>query len=313
MTTVKNPITLFAFRRPFHTFKTLEALSNNPEAIDTKIYIFVDGPRVYSDKKLIDATIKVIDQFSGKFKELNLEISSINKGLAASIYNGVNKVFEKENATIILEDDIITSKYFLDFMNKSLEIYRLEKKIWHISGFNYPIKSNLFTEDAFFLRLMHCWGWATWKDRWESFMNNPLSIDPFYLKNIFDKKMINSFNLSLMEDIWWSQINANAEGKLNTWAIFWYAHIFLNQGLCLFPINSQVLNIGLDGSGDNCGDSDNSFKQSLNSNESERIINFPKEINENQKALKAIQSYMLKRKLIRFLKKIFSINLEKII
>ena len=299
--TLFNPVTLFAFKRPFHTFKTLESLTNNPEAINTKIYVFVDGPKIYSDKKLIDSTIKVIDKFSGKFRELNLNISPINKGLASSIYSGINKVFEKEDATIILEDDIVTSKNFLDFMNKSLDIYRTEKKIWHISGFNYPIKSHTFNEDAYLWRLMNCWGWATWKDRWESFINKPLSIDPFYLKNVFDKKMINEFNVSLMGENWWSQINANAEGKLNTWAIFWYAHIFLNKGLCLNPINSQIINIGFDGSGQNCG---NSFNLNVDLSKSKRIINFPKDIEENEKVVKAIKRYMLKRKLSRALKKL---------
>ena len=295
-----NSVTLFAFNRPFHTFKTLESLTNNPEAIDTKIYVFVDGPRVYSDKKLIDSTIKVINKFSGKFKELNLNISPSNKGLASSIYGGINKVFEKEEATIILEDDIVTSKYFLDFMNKSLEIYRTEKNIWHISGFNYSIKSNSFKEDAYLWRFMNCWGWATWKDRWESFMHDPLSIDPFYLKNVFDKKMIKDFNISLMGENPWAQIIANAEGRLNTWAIFWYAHIFLNKGLCLNPIRTQILNIGFDGSGQSCGDY---FQPNINLNQSNRIINLPKDIEENKKVVKSIKRYMLKRKLYRALKK----------
>ena len=295
-----NSVTLFAFNRPFHTFKTLESLTKNPEAIDTKIYIFVDGPRIYSEKKLIDSTIKVINKFSGKFKEFNLNISPINKGLASSIYSGINKVFEKEEATIILEDDIITSKYFLDFMNKSLEIYRAEKKIWHISGFNYPIKSNSVKEDSYLWRFMNCWGWATWRDRWESFMQNPLSIDPFYLIDIFDKKMIKDFNVSLMGENCWSQIIANSEGRLNTWAIFWYAHIFLNKGLCLNPIKTQILNIGLDGSGQNCG---KYHQPNTNLNQSKRIINFPNNIEENKYVVKTIKQYMIKRKLSRALKK----------
>ena len=66
-------------------------------------------------------------------------------------------------------------------------------------------------------------------------------------------KMIIEFNISRMGENQWAQINANAEGKINIWAIFWYAHILLNEGLFLNPINSQILNIILDASGDNYG------------------------------------------------------------
>ena len=102
----------------------------------------------------------------------------------------------------------------------------------------------------------------------------------------------------------WSQIIANAEGRLNTWAIFWYAHIFLNKGLCLNPIRTQILNIGLDGSGQNCG---KYLQPNANINESKRIINFPNNIEENKYVVKTIKRYMLKRKFSRALKNLFNL------
>jgi len=69
---------------------------------------------------------------------------------------------------IVLEDDLLTSPYFLKFMNEALEYYKNEKKVWHISGWNYPI-NNEGLDDVFFWRTMNCWGWATWADRWQYF------------------------------------------------------------------------------------------------------------------------------------------------
>ena len=66
----------------------------------------------------------------------------------------------------MLEDDLVTSPYFLKFMNEALDFYKNEKKVWHISGWNYPIKYD-GQEDVFLWRTMNCWGWATWADRWK--------------------------------------------------------------------------------------------------------------------------------------------------
>ena len=68
----------------------------------------------------------------------------------------------------------------------------------------------------------------------------------------FSRKEIKSFNLDGVYDFW-SQVKANKEGKINTWAIFWYATIFKNNGLCLNPVRTFVKNIGLDESGTHCG------------------------------------------------------------
>ena len=37
------PIVLFAYLRPFHTQKTLDALANNQLAKSSNLYIFIDG------------------------------------------------------------------------------------------------------------------------------------------------------------------------------------------------------------------------------------------------------------------------------
>lgn len=44
------------------------------------------------------------------------------------------------------------------------------------------------------------------------------------------------------------------EGKLDSWAIFWYFQFYKNKGLTLYPSKSLVHNIGFDGSGVHCGD-----------------------------------------------------------
>ena len=146
---------------------------------------------------------------------------------------------------IVVEDDVITSNVFLNFMNDALDFYEDKKKVWHINGYN--LVNNKNKKDLIFLwRFMSCWGWATWSDRWLNFEMNPeLVIERF------NDDMIYKFNLDGIADFW-DQVIQNANREKKTWAIFWYSTIFLNDGICVSPWFSYVQNIGLDGSGINC-------------------------------------------------------------
>jgi hypothetical protein len=188
-------------------------------------------------------------------------------------------------------------------MNEALEFYENEDKVWHISGWNYPIETDGL-DDVFLWRLMNCWCWATWADRWS-----------YYEKNIdevmgeFSKKDIKRFNLDGVENFW-GQIVSNKEKRINTWAIFWYASIFKQNGLCLNPVQTLVENIGHDGSGIHCGESESFVTEiSLNKN-----IKFMLDKNENEIALEKIQNFYQSQKkpfLIRIINKLARITIGK--
>jgi len=168
-----------------------------------------------------------------------------NWGLADNIINGVTKIVNEYGKIIVLEDDLVTSPYFLKFMNEALEIYKNEPRVMHISGYNYPINQDGL-DDMFFLKPTSCWGWATWDRAWKYYKK-----DPNYYINVFTKEMIYDFNLSNSYR-YFDQIIQNNKGKINTWAIFWYASSYLQDGLSLHPKESYVRNIGHDGRGVHC-------------------------------------------------------------
>ena len=61
----------------------------------------------------------------------------------------------------------------------------------------------------------------------------------------FSKNSIGKFNLDNSYNFW-SQIIRNKKKIINTWAIFWYATIFVNKGLSINPLIPLVRNIGND-------------------------------------------------------------------
>jgi hypothetical protein len=239
------PIILFVYNRPDHTRKTIEALVANKYANESELIIYSDAPKNQKAEEGVQAVRFYIKKVRG-FKSLSVIERDKNWGLANSIIDGVTNIVNQYGKVIVLEDDIVTSPYFLKFMNDGLNYYENVKNVWHISGWNHPIGSEGL-RTAFFWRTMDCWGWATWHDRWQYFEKN---VDKLIME--FSKKDIYKFNMNNSEDIW-SQVLSNKAGKINTWAVFWYATIFKKKGLCLNPTISFVNNIGFDGTGVNCG------------------------------------------------------------
>lgn len=238
------PIALFVFNRPYHTRQTVESLLQNPEAKHSKLFIYSDGPRDINDHKAVNEVRTYIHSLDG-FEDIQIVERDRNIGLAESIIQGVTELTEKFGRVIVMEDDLVTSPAFLDFMNRALDTYQAERKVWHISGWSYPI-DNDGLGSAFLWETMNCWGWATWKDRWQYF-----SKEPDKLVSSWNRAQIKQFNLDGAYNFW-KQVKLNKRGKLNTWAVFWYATIFENNGLCLNPAKTFVTNIGHDGSGENC-------------------------------------------------------------
>ncbi len=279
-----SPIVLFVYSRPWHTKQTVEALQKNELAKESKLFIYSDEAKDEDARKSVDEVREYIDKIDG-FKKVTIIKREKNWGLADSIIDGVTNIVNEYGKIIVLEDDLVTSPYFLKFMNEALEFYKDEERVWHVSGWNCPIKTDDL-DDVFLWHFMNCWGWATWADKWKHYEKD---IDKIISE--FSKKDIKRFNLDGSEDFF-AQVIANKENKINTWAIFWYAIIFKQYGLCLNPSQTFVENIGHDGSGVHCGESEtfsNNF--SLNKN-----IDFIKISNENNIVFERIQTFYKNQK-----------------
>lgn len=159
-----SPVIIFVYNRLNHTKQTIEALAQNKLAAETDIIIYSDGPKTAIVETKVDELRKYLKKITG-FKSITINERKENLGLAKSIVAGVSEVISQHGKVIVLEDDIVTSPFFLTFMNKALDHFENVERVWHISGWNYPIDSSDL-DDVFFWRAMNCWGWATWADRW---------------------------------------------------------------------------------------------------------------------------------------------------
>jgi hypothetical protein len=286
------PIVLFVYNRPWHTQQTIEALQINELAKESELFIYSDAEKSNIAGQEVDKVRSYVKSIDG-FKKITIIEREENWGLAKSIIQGVTEIVNQYGKVIVMEDDIVTSPLFLQFMNNGLDFYEQNKKVWHLSGWSYPI-STKGLHDMFLWRVMNCWGWGTWIDRWQYFEKDPAAL----IENWSAEEKYR-FDLD-GSGVFWSQVEANASKKINTWAIFWYATIFKNYGLCLNPTVSYVENIGHDGSGVNCG------RQSLRKNKLSKRndLSFPNVDNEHAVAVARIKTYLKSSFLLRIKRKV---------
>lgn len=242
------PIALFVYNRADHARRTISALQGNRLAADSELFVYSDAPRDENAASVVMEVRNLVHGISG-FKAVHVIEREQNWGLAKSIIDGVNQLIERYGRVIVLEDDLVTSPYFLQYMNDALDRYEDVDQVMHVSGYMFPLNSKGLKE-TFFLRTASCWGWATWARAWAHFDK-----DPGRLICEFSEADIRRFNMDGSHDFW-SQVLQNHTGQMNTWAVFWYATVFQCNGLCLHPARSLVINIGNDGSGVHCGQTD---------------------------------------------------------
>ncbi|HMJ67952.1 MAG TPA: hypothetical protein VK508_03620 [Cyclobacteriaceae bacterium] len=244
-----SPIVLFVYNRPRHTLQTLTALSANTLASQSILYIYSDGPANDSPGLAENiAKTRQIIRDRPWCKEVIIKESDFNKGLAASITQGVTEVIRKHGRVIVLEDDIVTSPGFLQYMNDALECWKDEEQVMHISGHMYRL--NIPMPETVFLNVVTPWGWGTWDRAWRYFVDDAkLLLNKLHNFKGFSQE---TYNRGYGQEFY-KQITANADGSMRTWAVKWHTVIYLMNGACLHPGGSLTENIGFDGSGENSG------------------------------------------------------------
>lgn len=285
------PIILFVYNRPEHTKKTLKALANNLLAPDSKLYIFCDGvPKNSSvENTKNNNLVKKVIREQQWCKEVIIVESEINKGLANSIISGVTEIVKKYGKIIVLEDDLITSKYFLKFMNDALIFYEVNEKVIQISGFGFPAPKIKKSNTSYFLPITSTWGWATWKRAWETidFKCDDYSI----LKK--NKEMSYKFNCNgsyNYKKMFFDQMEGT---KVSSWGIRFYWNAFKQNALILYPDASLISNNGWDNSGRHKDSYEIFPMDSWDTNY--RVENFPKKIELDSNLNKIINKYLKKQ------------------
>ena len=263
-------ISIRAYNRP-QKIKNLLNSIKQANISKFNLFFFVDGPKNISDVYLIDETLKEINSFKYNQK-IKIFIQKKNLGPKKHWIYCLNKTFQKTNIAIFLEDDLVVSKNFFQFVSQGLKKYEMVENIKSICG-HLPINIKDTTQ-AFFAYRPSIWGFGTWKRVWEECKFIMKKKDKHHL-NFNNKKNLIRYGGDLH-----IALARNIIGKQNTFAIWWAVNIITNRGLNLYPSHSLVNNDGFDGSGTNCSKTD-FYKSKFNNKRT--IYNMPSTIKLNDK------------------------------
>lgn len=238
------PIAAFVYRRPESTRRMLASLAANPELRESAVYVFSDGPKREVDAAAVAETRRVVREAG--LPRLELIERERNAGLAASVREGVTRLCREHGRVIVLEDDLVLSPTFLEYMNAALDRYAEVESVHAVAGFMYPVELRS-AEDAVCLPITSSWGWATWDRAWRRFDGDAsgrarLMADP-ELRRRFDLDGKYQF-FDMLED--------RILGRNDSWAILWYLGVFMQGGLSVFPARSLVENHGFGPDGTHC-------------------------------------------------------------
>lgn len=237
------PIAVFAFNRPDHLRLTLQALAENDLASQSSLTIFCDGPRSAGERVLTDAVRMVAKSATG-FMCVTVVERDCNMGCADSIINGLTQMFVFHDRVIVVEDDILLSPHALRYFELCLEAYEHCRALIAISAWSPPLGRvpDDYPFDVYCIPRFNCWGWATWRDRWQSVDWAISGYDEFRRNRV----LRDAFSQG-GEDV--NQLlEMQLAGQIDSWAIRMDYSRFKQGLLSLNPVISYSTNIGI-GSG----------------------------------------------------------------
>lgn len=237
-----SPVALFVFNRADNTRRTLRALLANTLAPQTDLYVFSDGGRddtswaaVREVRALLRTTAEEVARTQA-LRSMTIVERPVNFYLERNIIEGIAEVFRHHDTVIVLEDDIVTAPYFLQFMNDAFRLYRNDQSVMHVSGFT-RIEPDT-QETTYFTPFMAGWGWGTWRDRWQQHFRHYQSRAEA-LADLTDE------DLRALEYGGVFPCLKNLDRNPIPWDLCWGIAIHRANGLCLYPSRTLVRNIGL--------------------------------------------------------------------
>jgi hypothetical protein len=234
------PICLLTYNRPEHFRRTIENLRANHLARDSELFVCSNAPITDDDKTKVSNIREYASKING-FKKIYLIENNINKGSSEHCFKRVSEILKEYRKIIQINDDELTTKNFLNFMNEGLDYYENNKSIFSIGGYTLPIAFNDCGDaDVYFLPRTCSWGFATWHDRWSSIKWN-ITKD--------DLKKTDWFKFNETGFDCYNMLKGYIQHPEDCLDVAWHYSIYVNNMVTVYPKEGFVNDIGLDGSG----------------------------------------------------------------
>ena len=249
----KAPVLVIVYNRYNHFVQTIEALKNNYLASETILYIASDYPNNNDDNEAVFKIREYIQTITG-FKNVVPLLREQNVGAVNNSKLAREVIFSKYDKMIMMEDDVVTGRGFLNFINEGLVKYEKNDNVMAICGYFFPINNIGHNENQVFLKLFNAWGYGTWRDKIQKIPRDS-ELSREFLKSFTLFWKMNCLSPHLLP-----MVSAIAESRLEAFDVNMCLYLIKKNSFCVFPSQSLTRNTGFDGSGLHCGN-DNYFSK----------------------------------------------------
>ena len=244
----RAPVVMISYNRPDLVRMTMRNVAQAETVENRAITMYIDGPRNESDRIKQDEIERIVSGYQKELSQLRIVRREKNLGCRKNIVSAITEALDYYGRAIIVEDDILISRSFLRYMDAALEFYKNDKHIWCINAYQNPyfkVPKN-YAYDIYLNPVNMCWGWGTWRDRWEE-----VDFDmKDWTKDRQDEDLIMRLNKAGRYII--PLLEAQYAGRLKTWDIQCTYHVVKHGYRCVEPIYQLSKNIGFGPGGEHC-------------------------------------------------------------
>jgi hypothetical protein len=237
------PILFTVFNRP----DTASIVFDRIREIKPKqLFLAADGPRSnrVDDIKSCEKVKEVISKV-----DWDCEVSTLfrkdNLGSGKAISEAITWFFSRVEMGIILEDDCLPDVSFFSFCKETLEYYKDENKVMHISGSNLQCGLERGVGSYYLSNLSTTWGWATWRRAWEKYSFDFFGDTDEEIAAVLHGTVLNR------EDVihFMKEFHYTKTKFVDAWDYQWVYTLLKLGGICVTPQYNLVRNIGFNSQG----------------------------------------------------------------
>lgn len=220
-------ILVLAHRRPDHLQATLDSIERAADPGSIRVHVHIDGAQTNEDPAWT-RTLEVAENVR-ECGEGRLTVAAKNRGLPG-VPRTIQGHLDRTGQSIILEDDILVSPAFFEFVRQ-----HQDRGAAMIGGWTPPAMRG---NGPFRAPLGWIWGWATDKDSFGLIQTDP----EHWRRRLEDPAFRKRLDIG---GYYFSRMLANAcTGGRPSWAAFWHATI-VDQGLeGIYPPWPLTHNVG---------------------------------------------------------------------
>lgn len=252
----RAPVIVVGYNRAFVLRRALDNLSECANFAEHPVYVYLDGVRENrkDDAGFVNETRIMVESFCKKHANVTAIHRPVNLGCFGNIVQAINEILEKHGRMILVEDDVLVSRTFLQYMDDALRFYKNDKRIWSVNAYQcrYLRVPSDYPHDVYLNVRNWTPGWGTWCDRWKS-VRFDLSDWDEYKRKEENIARIDNAGIGIRSML---EKQANVPEQFNAWDVCCTYHMIKNGLYSVEPRFSLTKNIGFGMRAEHCAGSD---------------------------------------------------------